>query len=434
MSADLLLLIAGVVVAASVLTIRRGWDVRIVLFAAGLLLCSATGMWFKVFDAFQATVGRADIIGPICSAMGYAWVLKATGCDRHMVRLLMKPLKRLSWLLVPGGIAVGFLTNMAITSQTATAAAVGPILVPILLAAGYRPVIAGAVLIVGCSLGGNLFNPGEPDIVAIHGATSVDVAGIIGATIMPNLLSLAAATVVMIIMAARMHQREQVQVDSTDESVSIVKALLPPLPVFLLLALQPGLDLVPGLLAIYPKGVHVSMVMLFCTFIVVLVTLQGAGRGHVNRLTAEFFEGMGYAFARVISLIVAAACFIAGLDAVGAIKSVAGMLAHHPAVAAVFSPVVTWALAMVSGSGTAPSVSFTQAIVPALSQLDLMHGVDIGILGAIGASLGRTMSPVAAIVLFTSTLVDVQTTELVRIVKWPILAALTVVIVYGLLF
>lgn len=434
MSANILLLIAGVIVAASIVTIRRGWDVRIVLFVAGLLLCSVAGLWFKVFDAFQATVGRADIIGPICSAMGYAWVLKATGCDRHMVRLLTKPLRRVSWLMVPGGVAVGFVTNMAITSQTATAAAVGPILVPILLAAGYRPVIAGAILIVGCSLGGNLFNPGEPDIVAIHGATAVDVAGIIGATIVPNLLSLAAATAVMLVMAARMHQRENVEVESTDETVSIVKALLPPLPVFLLLGLQPGLGLVPGLLAIYPKGVHVSMVMLFCTFIVLLVTLHGAGRGHVNRLTSEFFEGMGYAFTKVISLIVAAACFIAGLDAVGAIKSVAGMLANHPAIAAVLSPVVTWGLAMVSGSGTAPSVSFTQAIVPALAQIDGSHGVDIGILGAIGASLGRTMSPVAAIVLFTSTLVDVHVTELVRVVKWPILAALTTVIIYGLLF
>jgi DcuC family C4-dicarboxylate transporter len=89
-------------------------------------------------------------------------------------------------------------------------------------------------------------------------------------------------------------------------------------------------------------------------------------------------------------------------------------------------------LAVISGSGTAPSVSFTQAIVPDIAAMDVAQSVDIGILGAIGASLGRTMSPVAAIVLFTATLVDVPVTELVRLVKWPILAALTVVIAYGL--
>jgi C4-dicarboxylate transporter, DcuC family len=432
MTEHALLILAGVVAASAVVAIRRGWDVRFTLGCAGLVLCAAAGMWYKVFDAFQATLGRADIIGPICSAMGYAWVLKATGCDAHMVRLLTRPLQRLRWALVPGGIAVGFITNMAITSQTATAAAVGPILIPILIAAGHRPLIAGAVLVVGCSLGGNLFNPGEPDIVAIHAATQMDVGSIINATVVPNLISLLVATSVMIVLASRMQGTEHPSAPASTEPVSVVKALLPPLPVLLLLALQPGLDLVPPLLAIYPKGVHVSMVMLVCTAIVVLLTRQGTVGGHVARLTAEFFEGMGYAFARVISLIVAASCFIAGLDAVGAIKSVAALLVLQPDLATVLSPVVTWGLAVISGSGTAPSVSFTQAMVPGVAAVDVAHGVDLGILGAIGASLGRTMSPVAAIVLFTSTLVEARPTELVRLVKWPILAALAVVIAFGL--
>jgi C4-dicarboxylate transporter, DcuC family len=432
MTEHALLILAGVVAASAVVAIRRGWDVRFTLGCAGLVLCAAAGMWYKVFDAFQATLGRADIIGPICSAMGYAWVLKATGCDAHMVRLLTRPLQRLRWALVPGGIAVGFITNMAITSQTATAAAVGPILIPILIAAGHRPLIAGAVLVVGCSLGGNLFNPGEPDIVAIHAATQMDVGSIINATVVPNLISLLVATSVMIVLASRMQGTEHPSAPASTEHVSVVKALLPPLPVLLLLALQPGLDLVPPLLAIYPKGVHVSMVMLVCTAIVVLLTRQGTVGGHVARLTAEFFEGMGYAFARVISLIVAASCFIAGLDAVGAIKSVAALLVLQPDLATVLSPVVTWGLAVISGSGTAPSVSFTQAMVPGVAAVDVAHGVDLGILGAIGASLGRTMSPVAAIVLFTSTLVEARPTELVRLVKWPILAALAVVIAFGL--
>ena len=432
MSADIILALAAVVIVAAVVLIRRGLDVRIVLFGAGLVLCTAAGLWYKVFDAFQASVGRADIIGPICSAMGYAWVLKATGCDRHMVRLLTRPLERISWLLVPGGIAVGFMTNMAITSQTATAAAVGPILVPILVAAGYRPLAAGAVLVVGCSLGGNLFNPGEPDIVAIHAATSVDVASIINAAVLPNLVSLLTATIVMVVLARRMHDGAAAAADIETEALSIPKALLPPLPVILLLLLQPGLGLLPGLLAIYPKGVHVSMVMLVCTAIVIVVTRKASLRDHVNALTGEFFQGMGYAFTHVISLIVAAACFIAGLDAAGVIARVAGMLAGQAEVATLSSPLVTWFLAVVSGSGTAPSVSFTQAIVPGIAQVDVAHGVDLGVLGAIGASLGRTMSPVAAIVLFTSTLVGVRPQELVGLVKWPILLALAAVIAFGL--
>ncbi|MCU0330794.1 MAG: hypothetical protein MUC47_07425, partial [Candidatus Kapabacteria bacterium] len=112
---------AGIVACAAIVCIRRGFDVRFVLFAAGLVLVSIAGRPESVFDTFQKYLSRGDIIGPICSALGYAWVLKVTECDAHMVRLLVRPLRAVRWALIPGGCAVGFLANMAMTSQTACA-------------------------------------------------------------------------------------------------------------------------------------------------------------------------------------------------------------------------------------------------------------------------------------------------------------------------
>lgn len=427
-----LLVLAIVVAASAIEAIRRGLDVRFVLFGAGLILVAAVGQWWLVFDTFQKYLGRADIIGPICSAMGYAWVLKATGCDAHMVRLLMQPLRRHRWALIPGGCAVGFLANMAMTSQTACAAAVGPVLVPLMIAAGYRPILAAATLVVGCSVGGNLFNPGEPDIVAIHAATGWMVGPIIDRTVLPNLISFLVATAVLSLMGQRQPLGEPRAADETSEPVRLRYAVLPPLPVVLLLLLQPGLNLVPPLFAIYPGGVHVSMVMLVCAGLVLLMTWNQPWRDHVAVITKEFFNGMGYAFAHVISLIIAAGCFIAGLDAVGAIKVVAGALSGLPSVATVLSPALTAGLAYVSGSGTAPSVSFTQAMLPSITAIDPTHAVDLGVLGAIGASIGRTMSPVAAVVLFAATLVDMRPLDVVRMTRWPMLASLMAVIVAAL--
>jgi len=428
--------LALVVAIVAIDAIRRGLDVRFVLFVAGLILVGAVGEWWVVFDTFQKSLGKAEIIGPICSAMGYAWVLKATGCDAQMVRLLVRPLQRYRWALVPGGCAVGFMANMAMTSQTACAAAVGPILIPLMIAAGHRPLIAGATLVVGCSVGGNLFNPGEPDIVAIHSVTQWLVGPIIDRAVLPNLVSFVTATLVLTVMGHRSTKGSS-QVATPEihgEPVHLVKALLPPLPVLLLLLLQPGLNLVPSLFDIYPGGLHVSMVMLACTAIVLAVTWQREWAHHVAMVTREFFSGMGYAFTHVISLIVAAACFIAGLNAVGAISVTAGLLASAPSLATALSPVLTAGLAYVSGSGTAPSVSFTQAMLPAITMSNPLHAVDLGVLGAIGASLGRTMSPVAAIVLFTATLVEARPIDLVRVTRWPMLAALGTVIVLALVF
>lgn len=423
--------IAIVVSIAAIVAIRRGVDVRFALFTAGLILTAVAGTPWLVFDAFQKSVGKGDIIGPICSAMGYAFVLKATDCDRHMVRLLIRPLRTVRWALIPGGCAIGFLTNMAITSQTATAAAVGPILLPLMVAAGYSRLIAGATLIVGCSVGGNLFNPGEPDIVAIHNATQAPVGDIIGQAILPNMLSFVMATLVLtaIGLGAKHRTDDKAEEAGDDEPISIMKALLPPLPVLILLLMQPGLNLVPAVFTVYPKGLHISMVMVICTALAMIVT-----RGGINRLTTQFFEGMGYAFAKVISLIIAASCFIAGLEAAGVIASAAGILASNAALAAILSPVLTWGLAVISGSGTAPSVSFSQAMLPSLATTNVFHAVRLGISGAIGASVGRTMSPVSAILLFTTTLTDTEPSQLVRIVMWPMLAALGITILHGLVF
>jgi C4-dicarboxylate transporter, DcuC family len=432
---------------AAVLVVRRGVDVRFVLIAAGLFMAGIAGTPWTMFDAFQAAVGRGDIIGPICTAMGYAYLLKATGCDRDMVKLLTDPLRRFRWLLIPGGCAIGFLTNMAITSQTASAAALGPILVPVMIAAGYSPLTAAATLLVGCSVGGNLFNPGEPDIVAIQSAVGIGASDIMAGMLIPNLIAFTVATVTLMVLSRRElvgelvgehageHSGKHVISPASSPTSSLLKAAMPPLPVALLLLLQPSLGLVPSLFEIYPDGLHVSMVMLCCGALVMLIGLRGERDAprRISELTEQFFEGMGFAFSKVISIILSAACFIAGLNALGVITALSGILGTNAALAVIVSPLVTWGVAFIGGSGTAASVSFSKSMLPPLAGSNPALALKLGVSGSIGANIGRTMSPVAAIVLFVSALADVQIQDLMKRVLLPMLAALASVIVLGLL-
>lgn len=429
-----------IIVSAIALIIRRV-DVRLVLIVAGTLLAALMGTPTKILDAFQGVMSRGDIIGPICSAMGYAYVLRFTGCDTDMVRLLVRPLRSISWTLVPGGVAIGFITNMAITSQTAAAAAVGPILVPLMIAAGYTPVAAGATVLIGCSVGGNLFNPGEPDIVAVKGAAGVPVASVIDAAVVPTLLAAGVAIIALMLLVHRRGHRTaglNAGSDEVDERpANVLRALLAPLPVLLLFLLQPRFNLLPVVQQIWPNGIAVSAIMIICTALVMIVTTSDwrlFGR-HSSTITVEFFSGMGYAFTNVISVIVAATCFLAGLEAVGAIRQFTGLLSGSPGLATVLSPVLTWILAVISGSGTAPSVAFSQAVLPALSLSgSLGHAIMLGVFGAIGASIGRTMSPVSAVMHFTSSLTQAPVPELLKIVWIPMVAALLSTILYGLVF
>ncbi len=432
---SLLFIVAIVVSLGSLYLVLRGFDVRLVLLSAALLIAALANNVLAVFDVFFLRMGDGQVIGPICSAMGYSFVLRATGCDREMVRLLLKPLRRFAWLLIPGGALVGFLTNMAITSQTAAAAAVGPILVPLMLAAGFHPLSAAATLVLGCSGGGNLFNPGEPDVVNIQVNTHAPTPQVLQTMILPELAGFVTALTLFWIARQRgglSHMNAphgSTEAVATEEPIHLLKALMPPLPVLLLFALMPGLHLVPTFNAWYPDGFPVVHAMLLSTIVIAFVV-----RKDLSRLTKEFFEGLGYGYVQVISLIITASCFIESLKQAKVIDVLVTQLQGGGVFAGFSSALSTMALAFVSGSGTAPSIAFSKGVLPGLLKqgMDLQQAVDLGCLGAIGATFGRTMSPVAAIVLFAATLSGTQAKDIVKHLALPLIIGVCVAVITSL--
>src|SRR5688500_13870228 len=121
---------ALLVIAAAVVAVARQVDVRLVLALAALALGLLAGKPWEVVRTFLATFSSEQFVVPICSAMGFAYVLRHTGCDQHLVRLLVGPVRRVRPVLVPGAVLVGFAVNIPIISQTSTAVAVGPVLLP----------------------------------------------------------------------------------------------------------------------------------------------------------------------------------------------------------------------------------------------------------------------------------------------------------------
>lgn len=415
MDSNVLTICSLLIIVGAVIAIIRHFDVRLVLFTAGLLIASLAGDPLLVFKGFQEKMGDESIIAPICSAMGYAFVLRAIGADKEMVRLLITPIRRIRFLLIPGGCLIGFFTNMAITSQTATAAAVGPILIPIMIAARWHPIIAGATLVLGCSAGGNLFNPGEPDIVTINRASGIAVPDIINAAIVPEISGFLVAVIVFTIFSYMFTPKEEFQESEFHSEeflktkINIAKALLPPLPIILLMCSQPSFSLFTSITLLFPSGIPVLYVMIFSTIIAIIV----AG-GKINEKAEQFFEGIGYGFTHVISLIITASCFISSLEAVGLVGYLVRSVQDFGILAKFISGIIPYTFAVLSGSGTTPSVAFTKAVVPALSQINTTGAVDIGILGAIGASFGRTMSPAAAVVIFATSLCHIKPLHIVK--------------------
>ena len=140
-----------------------------------------------------------------------------------------------------------------------------------------------------------------------------------------------------------------------------------------------------------------------------------------------FFEGMGYAYAHVISLIVTASCFIAGMTEIGLTDKLVRLVSDTGVggkVAAGFFPGL---LGVITGSGIGPSVAFSKAVLPALRD-NLPAALDLGVLAAIAATFGRTMSPAAAVVNFSAAQAGVSVTEIVKRTAPPLLAGFAVVL------
>src|SRR5437660_12600210 len=122
--------LGGLIIAVAVYAIVRRVDVRLVLLLTALALGTLGGNPMAIVRVFLATFSNERFVVPICTAMGFAYVLRYTGCDQHLVHLLLRPVQRVRALLVPGTVAVGFLVNIPIVSQTSTAVTLGAVVIP----------------------------------------------------------------------------------------------------------------------------------------------------------------------------------------------------------------------------------------------------------------------------------------------------------------
>src|SRR4051794_38640874 len=189
-----MLLLSLLVIAGAIYLLARRVEVRLVLLGAGLLLSVLAWKPLLIPDTFTRAM-VAGMVAPICTAMGFATVLSATGCDRHLVHLLLAPIRRARWLVVPGGIVTAYLINMAVRSKPSRAAGGGPILGPLRAAAGGAREIGGAALVLGAFFGGALLNPAAQDVRARAGVATLPAPALSARVIPAGLAGLLVAAV-----------------------------------------------------------------------------------------------------------------------------------------------------------------------------------------------------------------------------------------------
>jgi DcuC family C4-dicarboxylate transporter len=141
----------------------------------------------------------------------------------------------------------------------------------------------------------------------------------------------------------------------------------------------------------------------------------------------EFFDGAGYGFTHIISLIVTANCFGKAIEHVGLAKALGELITQQDWLLVPLAGAVPWAFAAVSGSGMAS----TQSLYGFFHGPAVNAGHDPAAVGAVvslASAAGRTMSPVAAVTLMCCTLTGAKPFELVRRAAPPLMIGLVVVV------
>lgn len=448
------------IIGLGVFGIYRQLEVRLVLLLTALALGTLAGQVDAVVRKFFDTFADEKFVVPICTAMGFAYVLRHTQCDQHLVHLAVRPLTKVRFLLIPGTVLVGFLVNIPIISQTSTAVTIGPVVIPILRAARISPVTIGAAILLGSSVGGELFNPGAPELRTTVSESQnaardrqMDPAPFDSQRcqqrLLPlNLLGLAVATGLFWLLSWRAERAlaregyppgaEQLEGQGPARQaafrISLVRALIPLVPLVFLYLTTPTFGIVKFPREWLEEGPPtgrfdsrlIGTAMLVGTALAGLVVWR-SGLG----VARAFFEGAGYGFTHIISLIVVASCFGKGIELIGLAQVIGQMIERLPGLLLPAAGVMALGFAVLSGSGMAATQSlFVFFAKPSLDlDIDPTH---TGAVVSLAAAAGRTMSPVAAVTLMTATLTDVPPLVLSRRVVLPLLGAVLAVILLAM--
>ena len=397
--------LAVLVVFITVWALIKRYETKLVLITAGLVLTMLTLNPMAGLDAFAKSMTNAALIQAICGAMGFAFVISYTRCDEHLVTLLAKPLAKLGLFLIPAAAAVTFFVNTAIPSAAGCAAAVGATLIPLMLKAGIRPAGAAAAVLMGTY--GAVLSPGMSHNAFVAKMAKMDIMDLIAhhAPFSMVMIGIGIVGITIVCFLFKDHKAgAEAMANVKEKADAITKAN----PLYALAPFVPLILLVLGNTSVPALKMGVPQAMIIGAIFALAVT-----RLSPAKMTNEFFNGMGKGYADVIGIIIAAGVFAAGLQTSGLITAFIDVLKHSNDIARWGGSIGPFLMAVITGSGDAAAFAFNEAVTPHAAQFG-MTIPDLGMLAAIAGSLGRTMSPVAGVVILVSGIAMVSPIDVVK--------------------
>lgn len=216
--------------------------------------------------------------------------------------------------------------------------------------------------------------------------------------------------------------------DSAQLDVPLIYAVIPVLPIVLLIVFSKLFSLFPS-----PITLDTTTAMFISLFIALI--FEGIRKRNLKDLFDSlkiFWNGMGNIFKTVVTLIITADIFAKGLISLGFIE---GLLAIAENAGfgligiGIVMTVIIFLASMLMGSGNASFFAFGP-LVPKISKGLGAETTSILLPMQFSASMGRTVSPVAGVIIATAEIAKVSTIDIVKRNLIPLGVALIIMLTF----
>ena len=391
---------------------------------------------FDLFRYIKESFSKTNAgVGLMIMAIGgFVAYIDKIGASNALVYVAMKPLKffkKKPYIAASLVIPIGQLLFTAIPSAAGLGLLLMASMFPILVNLGVSRLSAVSVITATTAFG---IGPASAITASATNIASVDTILFFLNYQIPLVWPLSIVMMITYYFVNRYYDKKngfEKEIEETKEielNAPLIYALIPVLPIILLI----GFSKIFSIFSV-PISLDTTTAMFISLFVALIYELvRTKNIKTVFDSLKTFWNGMGNIFKTVVTLIITADIFAKGLISLGFINGLLD-LAQNLGLGAigigVVMTVMIFIASMLMGSGNASFFAFGP-LVPKIANKLGVESTSIILPMQLSASMGRTVSPIAGVIIATAEIAKVSTIAIVKRNIIPLVVALVVMLIY----
>jgi DcuC family C4-dicarboxylate transporter len=391
---------------------------------------------FDLFRYIKESFSKTNAgVGLMIMAIGgFVAYIDKIGASNALVYVAMKPLKffkKKPYIAASLVIPIGQLLFTAIPSAAGLGLLLMASMFPILVNLGVSRLSAVSVITATTAFG---IGPASAITASATNIASVDTILFFLNYQIPLVWPLSIVMMITYYFVNRYYDKKngfEKEIEETKEielNAPLIYALIPVLPIILLIVFSKIFSIFS-----IPISLDTTTAMFISLFVALICELvRTKNIKTVFDSLKTFWNGMGNIFKTVVTLIITADIFAKGLISLGFIDGLLD-LAQNLGLGAIGIGVVMTAMiflaSMLMGSGNASFFAFGP-LVPKIANKLGVESTSIILPMQLSASMGRTVSPIAGVIIATAEIAKVSTIAIVKRNIIPLVVALVVMLIY----